>query len=33
MLPYAAIITLFINRNSLVAESTVADIQSAARTL
>jgi putative tryptophan/tyrosine transport system substrate-binding protein len=33
MLPDAAIITLFINRNSPVAESTVADVQSAARTL
>jgi putative ABC transport system substrate-binding protein len=33
MLPDAAIITLFINRNSPVADSTVADVQSAARTL
>jgi putative ABC transport system substrate-binding protein len=33
MLPDAAIITLFINRNSPVAELTVADMQSAARTL
>jgi putative ABC transport system substrate-binding protein len=33
MLPDAAIITLLINRNSPVAESTVADIQSAAHTL
>ena len=33
MLPDAAIITLFINRNSPVAESTVAEVQSAARTL
>jgi putative ABC transport system substrate-binding protein len=33
MLPNAVIITVFINRNSPVVESTIADVQSAARTL
>ena len=33
MLPNAVIVTVFINRNSPVAESAIADVQSAARTL